>query len=160
MFLGYHAADFKKLPDEDGVMDALRKFNIPPGDYMMPCAGSAKAMAEPAFQEKWKKGPLALMTVMKPGPPSMGSQLLLWFLYCVLVGTFAAYIAGRALPPGAPYLSIFRFAGTTAFVGYSLALFQGAIWYKRSWAATYRSVLDGLLYGLVTGGAFGWLWPK
>jgi hypothetical protein len=159
MFLGYHRADFKTLPDEDGVLEALRKFNIAPGDYLIPCAGSAKAFREPAFQEKLKKGPILMMTMMKPGPPSMGGQLALWFLYCVLVGTFAAYVAGRALPPGAPYLSVFRFAGTTAFLGYSMALLQNSIWYKRSWGATYRTMLDGLLYGLLSGGAFGWLWP-
>jgi hypothetical protein len=45
-----------------------------------------------------------------------------WFVYCVVVGVFAGYIAGRALPPGARYLSVFRFAGCTAFVGYALAL--------------------------------------
>ena len=53
-----------------------------------------------------------------------------------------------------------RFAGATAFVGYSLALWQGTIWYKRSVKATLLSNLDGLIYGLVTGGTFGWLWPK
>lgn len=47
MMLGYHRADYKTLPAEDQVMEALRKFNIPPGDYMMPCAGSSKAMKDP-----------------------------------------------------------------------------------------------------------------
>ena len=42
MVLGYHRADYKRLADENGVMDALRKFNIAPGDYLTPCAGSAK----------------------------------------------------------------------------------------------------------------------
>jgi len=37
---------------------------------------------------------------------------------------FAAYVAGRALPVGARYLSVFRFVGATAFIGYSVALWQ------------------------------------
>ena len=110
MVLGYHRADYKKLADENGVMDALRKFNIAPGDYLTPCAGSAKEMKDPAFQEKWSKGPVFMMTIMKPGPPAMGGQLGQWFLYCLLVGVFSAYLAGRALPAGAPYLAAFRFA--------------------------------------------------
>ena len=44
MFLGYHAADYKKVPAEDEVMAALRKLDIPPGDYMVPCPGSPQAM--------------------------------------------------------------------------------------------------------------------
>jgi hypothetical protein len=63
------------------------------------------------------------------------------------------------LPAGAAYLAVFRVAGTTAFVGYSLALWQTVIWYHRSAGTTLRTTIDGLLYGLLTGGVFGWLWP-
>ena len=99
------------------------------------------------------------MTVLENAPPKMGKQLFLWFLYSILVGIFAAYIAGRALEPGDHYLSVFRFAGVTAFLGYSLALIQNSIWYKKGWAATFKSMFDGLIYALFTGGIFGWLWP-
>jgi len=160
MMLPYHHSDFRKLPSEDEVMAALRKFNIPPGDYMVPCAGSPKAMSSPEFIERMNQGPVATMTVMRSGRPSMGGSLVQWFLYCVVVGVFAAYIAGRALGPGAHYLAVFRFAGCTAFVGYSLALWQNSIWYKRRWAVTLKSTIDGLIYGLLTAGVFGWLWPR
>ena len=36
MVLKYHDRDFKKVPAEDEVMTALRKFQIPPGEYYMP----------------------------------------------------------------------------------------------------------------------------
>ncbi len=68
--------------------------------------------------------------------------------------------AGRALPPGAHYLAVFRFAGATAFIGYSLALWQDSIWYKKQLSTTLRNTFDGLVYGLLTGGTFGWLWPN
>ena len=90
----------------------------------------------------------------------MGKNLVLWFLYSMVVGLFAAYIAGRALEPGAHYLQVFRFAGATAFVGYSLALWQMVIWYRRSWKTTLKSTIDGLIYGLLSAGVFGWLWPR
>jgi hypothetical protein len=90
----------------------------------------------------------------------MGTSLLLWFLYSVLVSVFAAYIAGRALGPGARYLGVFRFVGATAFMGYSLALLQQSIWYRRNWGTTLKLMVDGLVYGLLTGGTFGWLWPR
>jgi hypothetical protein len=160
MMLAYHRSDYSKLPDEDGVMDALRKFGVPPGDYLFPKPDSAKAMKDPAFQAKWSKGPVGMMTVMKSGPPSMGKYFAAWFLYCVVVGIIAAYIAGRALPQGAPYLSVFRFVGCTAFVGYGLALWQDTIWYHRAWTTTLKYNIDSLIFALLTAGAFGWLWPK
>ena len=160
MLLPIHKGDFRKLPDEDGVMDALRKAGVGPGDYMFPHAGSMADLKSPAFTEKRTRGPVASMTVMESGPVSMGPSLAQWFLYCVVVGVFAAYVAGRALEPGAHYLRVFRFAGVTAFVGYSLALWQNTIWYKRAWTTTRKANVDGLVYGLLTAGTFGWLWPK
>lgn len=157
--LKYHQNDFGQVPSEDAVMDALRPFNIPPGDYVIPCPGSSEAMKSPEYQEKVTAGPVAFMTVMPNGQMSMKSSLVQWFIYSIVVGLFAAYIAGRALGPGAEYLSVFRFAGATAFIGYALALLQNSIWTKRAWSSTLKSVFDGLVYALVTAGVFGWLWP-
>jgi len=116
-------------------------------------------MGSPQYIEKCTKGPMAFMTVMRSAPPTMWISLVLWFVYAVIVGIFAAYIAGRALEPGAHYLEVFRFAGCTAFIAYSVALLQNSIWYKRKWSATVKSIFDGLVYALVTAGTFGWLWP-
>lgn len=159
MVLPYHRTDFGKVPAEDDVMESLRKFNISPGDYVIPCAGSPKVMRSPEFIDKTTKGPVAFLTVMKSGPPAMGGSLVQWFIYSVVVGIFAAYIAGRALGPDAQYLEVFRFVGSIAFVGYALALLQNSIWYKRNWSATFKSMFDGLIYALLTAGTFGWLWP-
>ncbi len=160
MLLPIHRNDYRKLPEEDGVLDALRRFPLPPGDYLFPCAGSMKEMKEPAFLEKMKKGPVGFATVMPSGPPAMGKSLALWFVYCAVVGLFAAYVAGRALGPGAHYRAVFRFAGVTAFCGYALALWQNTIWFHRSWVTTAKSTVDGLVYALLTAGTFGWLWPR
>jgi hypothetical protein len=156
----FHKGDYRKLPDEDGVMGALRPFGLAPGDYMCPLPADMKAMKEPAFLEKRAKGPVAFLTIYENGPVAMGPSLAQWFVYCLAVGVFAAYVAGRALGPGAHYLKVFRFAGVTAFVGYSLALWQNTIWYRRSWIVTLKANVDGLVYGLLTAGVFGWLWPR
>ncbi len=160
MVLPYHRNDVRKVPKEDALMDALRGLDLPPGDYAVPHAGSMEGMKKPEFVEKMKRGPIAFLTVAPGATPSMAMPLLLWFLYSVVVSIFAGYIAGRALPPGAHYLAVFRFVGASAFMGYSLALLQNSIWYKRNWGTTLKSVFDGLLYGLFTAGTFGWLWPR
>lgn len=160
MVLTYHRNDWRGVPQEDAVMHALRPFNIPPGDYMLPHGGGPEAMKNPAFLDKMKAGPVVIMTVLPNGATSMGQSLALWFLFSILVGVFVAYLTGRALPPGADYREVFRFAGTIAFAGYSLALLEFSIWYKRAWKTTFKSVVDGLVYGLLTAGTFGWLWPR
>lgn len=159
MVLPYHKTDYRKLPAEDDVMAALRKFNLQPGDYFFPFAGGSSAMNSPEFKDKWAKGPVAVMTVMPPGLNFMGTQLAMWFVFCAVVSFFAGYVASRTLAPGADYLTVFRVVGTTAFMGYVLGLWQMTIWYKRSVSTTMKSTFDGLLYALLTGGAFGWLWP-
>ena len=159
MALPYHRTDYGRIQNEDDVMEAMRKAGVQPGDYMMPHCTSHNDLKNPAILEKFKKGPVAAMTVMPSGTPSMSGQLVQWFFYCVLVSILAAYIAGRALQPGAHYLSVFRFAGATAFFAYSIALWQDSIWYQKKWSTTLKNTFDGLIYGLLTGGTFGWLWP-
>lgn len=160
MMLPWHKSDYPKLPNEDRFRDAVRPLAIPPGDYMVPRPSSREELASPAFAEKIKQGPNVVMTVIPSGPMTMGKQLGLWFLYAVVVGFFAAYVAGRALPPGSAYLQVFRFIGATAFIGYAVALWQMSIWYRRAWLTTFKATVDGLIYALLTAGTFGWLWPR
>ena len=53
---------------------------------------------------------------------------------------------------------MFRVAGTTAFIAYAAGVWPQSIWYSRPWSTTLKFTLDGLIYGLLTGGTFGWLW--
>lgn len=156
----WHKNDIEKVPNEDGVMNALRPFNLRPGNYGFPRPESMKDMQTPEFQEKFKKGPVAFMTVRPTGQMSMNSSLIQWFIYSLVVSLFAGYIAGVAFGPGTEYLRIMQVAGCVAFTGYALAQAHESIWYGRRWSVTVRNMLDGLLYGLLTGGTFGWLWPK
>lgn len=160
MVLPYHKNDLRKLPNEDAALEALGRLEIPPGDYVAPRADSIEGMKDPVFIEKVKKGPMLIMTVAPGGSASMGTSLLLWFLYSILVSALAGDLASAALAPGAPYRAVFRIVGSAAFLGYSVALLQHSIWYRRNWLTTLKSMLDGLLYGLLTAGTFGWLWPR
>ena len=159
MALGYHAGDFRKVPKEAEVMDALRPFDIPEGNYSMPRAASMKDMNSPEYKEKLNKGPVAMLIVSQSGPQSMVKGLVSWFIFSIVVGIFA-YVAGRALEPGAHYLEVFRFVGVTSFLGYGLALAHNSIWYNISWSSTIKYMFDSLVYGLLTAGVFGWLWPS
>lgn len=138
----WHRNDFPALPDQDRVIDALRPFRLQPGEYMLPRANGMKECKEPQFVEKLERGPVLTMTVIPNGPVTMSKSLVLWFIYTLVVGTLAAYIAGA-----------------TAFVAYAVGLWQQSIWYHRPWSSTAKLTFDGLIYALLTGGTFGWLWP-
>jgi hypothetical protein len=119
-----------------------------------------EAMKDPAFLAKLERGPRATMTIGPGRKMSMGRELAMWFIYSLVISYFAAYIASRALSTGAPYLDVFRFVGTTAFMGYAIAHWQETIWYKRKLSTTLKNTFDGLVYALFTAGVFGWLWPR
>ena len=154
----WHRGECPPLPDQDRVQDALRPFQLEPGEYMLPRAKDMKSMQAPEFIEKLKRGPVVIMTVIPNGPMSMSKSLVQWFLCTVVVSIFAAYVASATLAADAPYLAVFRVAGTVAFVAYAVGLWQQSIWYSRPWSTTMKHTLDGLIYGLLTGGTFGWLW--
>ena len=156
----WHKSDFPQMPREAEALGALRPLAIPPGDYFIPRASGMKDMRSPEFKEKLERGPVAVLTVMPNGMISMNRSLTQWFVFLIVVGIFAAYIAGRTLPPGTPYPRVFQIVGATAFIGYSLALYELSIWYRRAWSLTLKSALDGFIYALLTAGVFGWLWPR
>jgi len=162
MLLPYHRSDIRKLPgdQEDALLDALNRAAVAPGDYAVPHPGGSAGMRDPAFIAKATKGPLTLVTLAPGATPSMGPQLGMWFVYCVVasiaVGVMAWYIVG----PGQPFHYVFHIAGFMAFLAYGGALPQMSIWYRRSWATTMKSLFDSVIYGAVAGAAFGWLWPQ
>jgi len=117
-------------------------------------------MKSPAVIEKYKKGPVGIVTVLPSGPPAMPKFLLKWFLFCLGISVFVAYLAGRTLGTGAEYLAVFRVAGTAAFLGYAVAHATDSIWKGQPWSTTIKHMFDGLVYGLLTAGVFGWLWPR
>ncbi len=160
MALPHHKSDTKRLPDEASALEVIGKQGLAPGLYRYPWANSMAEMKDPAFVEKLSKGPVGMMTVFPNGPFNMGKSLGLWTAYLVVMGIFVAYVAGRVFGPGASYLEVFRLTGTVAFLGYSGAQLPASIWWGKPLGVAFKEILDGLLYGLVTAGAFGWLWPR
>ena len=160
MVLTYHRSDYRKLPDEDRVTDAMRSAGVTRGPaYFFPYC-SFKEMKSAPVIEKMKRGPVGLLTVLPSGPPAMGKNLVQWFLYCVVISIFAAYLSGRLLAPGTAFVRVFCVVGTVAWLGYGAAHAQESIWSGRSWVVTFKHLADSVIYAALTAGTFGWLWPK
>ena len=159
MVLPYHKSDYRKLPDEDRVTDAMRSAGVTRGPaYFFPYF-SFKEMKSAPVIEKMKRGPVGLLTVLPSGPPAMGKNLVQWFVYCIIISVFAAYLATRTLTPGTAFMEVFRVIGTVAFLGYGAAHAQESIWSGRSWVVTMKHIFDSVIYAALTAATFGWLWP-
>jgi hypothetical protein len=159
VLLTYHRNDYQQLPDEDKVMAALRSGSLRRGLYVFPYC-TPKEMKSPAAIEKYKQRPVGTLTVVPSAPPAMPKFLGLWFLYCLLVSVFVAYLTGHTVSSGTQYLAVFRVAGTAAFLAYGLGVLPNGIWKGQMWSMTIKEMIDGLVYGLLTAGTFGWLWPR
>ena len=159
MVLPYHRSDYQKLSDEDKLMAALRGAGLKRGLYMFPFC-SHKEMKSPAAIEKFKQGPVGMLTIFPSGPPAMPKFLAMWFVYCLIIGFFVAYLTGRTVAPRTEYLAVFRVAGTAAFLAYGLGHLSNGIWKGQPWSVVIKEVIDGLVFGLLTAGTFGWLWPR
>ena len=159
MALKYHQSDCKQIPDEATVLSTMRKAGLQRGYYMFPYC-THKDMKSPETMEKFKQGSAGILTVFPSGPPAMGKFLGLWFGYCLIVGFFVAYLAAHTIAPGANYPEVFRVVGTAAFLAYGLSQLANGIWKAQPWSMVIKEAVDGLVYGLLTAGTFGWLWPR
>ena len=127
MVLTYHQSDCHQLPNEDQTLAALRTAGVKPGYYHFPFT-SHKEMKSPAVVEKFKQGPVGIMTVLPSGPPAMGKYLVSWFAYCLVIGFFTAYLTFHTVAAGAHYPTVFRVAGTAAFMAYGVGILSSSIW--------------------------------
>jgi hypothetical protein len=159
MAMPWHKSDYRRLPDQDKVMEALRPFAIPPGDYMVPRPAARDEMKTPEFAEKMRLGPVMVLTVVPNGPWPMGRSLGLWFVYLLVVSFFAAFMAFPTVATPTVTMRIFHFTAMGSFLGYAPALWQMSIWYRRAWRTTIALTFDGLIYAGITAAIFVWLWP-
>jgi hypothetical protein len=157
MALPWHKGDYRKIPNEDQVMDALRPFNIPPGDYLVPRCDTMEEMKTPEFKAKRARGPVFGATFMS-GEMAIGRSLVLWFIYLLVISYFAAYVGAHAGAFSPVDIHSRRLIGITAFLGYGGAICHPSIWFGRSWGTTLRFLVDAVIYAAVTAATFAWLW--
>ncbi len=156
----HHKNEWKGLPNEDAVRAALNAQQPAPGLYTIPFAMGGDPAKNPAVAKKLQEGPVGFLTLVRPRPMSMTPMMVQSVIYYLVVGVIVAYLTGRTLQPGTDYLHVFRVAGTTAWLAYGLGTVPDSIWFGRPWSTTLKQVLDALVYGCLTAGTFGWLWPR
>jgi hypothetical protein len=151
----WHNSDYKKTDREDDVRTALK--GARPGYYLLPYCVEFSDMAKPEVQEKFTGGPVGYITVVPSGIPTVGAKMLSMVAYFLVVSIICAYMVSRTIAPDADYLAVFRIAGTVAFIANGLGVIPESVWFGRPWSMTIKNLVDALIYGLLTGGVFGWL---
>ena len=155
-----HKRDYIKLPEEEGAMNALRPFNIPPNDYMVPHPGSGRDTMGPEYLARRDAGPVMIVTVVPTGPWNMGRILAMWFLFACVVSASVAFVVGTIVPPGGNRHAVFHYIAVITFLTYAMGAVPLSIWYRRKWSTTFKYALDSLLYAVATGWIFWMMWPK
>lgn len=156
----WHNPDYRKLPNEEEVSAAIRRGSPPPGEYVFPHCLEGADKNSPEMKAKFATGPIGVMYLRAAGEIKIGPFLGKWFAYTVLVVALAAYIAKSTLVAGADYLAVFRVVGMTTWLAFAWQGPGDSIWIGKPWSATLRYMVDGLVYGLLAAGVFGWLWPR
>lgn len=156
--LPWHKGDYARLPDEDAALAGIGS-GVAPGLYHFPFAPTPGDMKDPALQKKYETGPAGFVTIIPPGIPNMGKAMILSVVFYLFVSAAVAYVASRTLPAGENYMTVFRLTGTVAWLAYGMSSVPEAIWFGRPWSSVLKGIGDALIYGLLTAGAFGWLWP-
>jgi len=159
MLVKYHNSDYQQLSNEDEVAAAIGKGKPSLGIHSVPyCVDMAK-MNEPEMQAKFKDGPVVFVTVFQNGMPPMGKLVGQQILYFLIGSILLAYCTTLALDRGADYMTVFRFVASVGFLAFGWAVVPFSIWFGHRWATAAKYLLDALIYGLIVGGSFAWLWP-
>ena len=159
MVIRWHNSDYRKLPNEDEARAVLRSSAQAPGMYFIPHMLDMKEMRKPENLQKFVDGPVAMMTVRRPGKPSMGAPLAQWFVLALFVALIGAYVASKMVPFNASFLAICRPIGVVVFMSYAVGAVSNGIWYGKPWAVVVKELADAAIYAVVAACAFAALWP-
>jgi hypothetical protein len=110
--------------------------------------------------QKFVEGPVAFLTLRPPGPPKMGGALGLWFALNVGVSVIAAYIAFKTLTSESTFYQVCRVVSAIGFMSYGVGSITNGIWMGKPWSAVAKELLDAVIYAVIMGCVFAWLWPR
>jgi len=156
----HHRTEWKAPPGQDAIMEALRQGNAKAGSYMFPHADRADKAAFEAAMKRWAEGPSGVLYIFPRGPMNMGARLVQQLIYFLVISFFLAYVGHHAGLDGQTYLKVFQVIGAVGFMTYGLGIIPESIWFARPWRNFFMGACDGLIYALLSAGAFGWLWPR
>ena len=86
----------------------------------------------------------------------MGANIACTLAFFLIASFCIAYLATIGLRQESDFMDVFRFVGTAGILTFCAGGIPNRIWFKRKMRG---DLLDGLVYGLLTGLIFASLWP-
>lgn len=154
--LPHHKPEWKGLgDDEDGLQDWIAGREIPAGQYLFPFASGMKEADCDAIKEKQQK--CRGMLLLYQRPVNMGAAIGKTLAFFLVAAFMIGYLAAFSVPSGASFWHVFRFVSTAGILTHCFARFPHVFWFPEKIA---MSLLDGVVYSLITAGVFAALWPS
>lgn len=157
MVLPHHRSDFRPFTADAELDTLLTGQKVTPGFYRFPNVNFHKATDQE--KERASRMTSGIITIQRPGM-TMAGPLVNYFIWLLVVNVFIAYAAGVSLDAGTHYLTVFRVVGTIAILAYTAGNIPNSIWFGKPWSVTVKDLIDGAVFGLLTAGVYGWLWPR
>lgn len=167
MLIGHHKGDWQEVPNEDEFIATIKRMGIPPGSYGFPEFRKCEGLSKEEKQAKWdemQKSPIGILRVW--GTISMGRSMLLTFVVYLVASVLIGYLGWSAFPHGSAaggtrpeFAKVMQVLGTAGILTYCFAGLPGDIWFQKSRREMTTALIDGVIFGLITGAVFGWLWP-
>ena len=152
----HHKPDVQKFPAEDALNQLIREHNVGPGAYMFPGV-DYEDMKNPETVARYEAGPYGMVVVWNR--PDMGKNIALTLTFFFISAVFIGYVSSLALEPGAPFLKVFQVAGTVGIMAFCFGAIPNDIWFRRPHRWLFTNLMDGIVYGLIAGAVFAFLWP-
>lgn len=156
--LPHHKKDIACAPKQDELLDAVRKLDLPPAQYMFPNCEDPKEYKTERFRALYDTGPWGMLNVF-PAKPNMGRSVGLTLAYFLLVSIVIAYLAGATRAPGAEFGEVFQVAATAGVLVFVFGGVLTGVWFGKPARAFVTESIDGLVYAAATGLIFGMFWP-
>lgn len=156
----HHRKDSRPLEKEtDAALRQLIKENgVRPGQYMYPFMYDRECAKDEAAIAAVKEGQFGVLTVI--APPNMARNMVLSMAVYLIVSLFVGYLASLSgLSHGAEFLDVFRVTGTAGVLAYTFAFLPNNIWFGQTTRSMLMNMMDGMVFGLITGVMFASLWP-
>ena len=153
-----HASDMKGAPE--GLEKAVADLDMKHGTYLFPLpADGSKDYKDPAFLERFERGPWGVIVVGK-GKPNFGLNLARTFIVYLVTLVFVAYVTGRAMAPGAAYMDVFQVAGAAAVLGFTFGGLPGDIFWGKPSRFVIAGLIEAAILATLAAGVFAGFWPS
>src|SRR5690606_1984858 len=113
----------------------------------------------PEMKQKLADGAVGVLVLRAPGSAGHGASLAPRFGLILVVSLLTPYVAAKVLSATVSTVAVVRLVAVVTVITYTLAPFSLGRWSGQPWRSVIKHAVDGVVFGLIAGAVFAWLWP-